>query len=150
MTCSDQDQILEFYIKLRLAVAKGSIYLVSIEKITKSGSIAQTNQHTSDQDKQIQSNALFTLLSNEKFIPNDFVMAKNCLLAYASDMDGFGALKAMTKLTHPTLTMKRPPPTATLLSELSDIHMYEQILKNYFLLHKLFNNQTYSPLEKAK
>ena len=150
MTCSDQDQILEFYIKLRLAVAKGGIHLVPIEDIKKSGSIAQRSNTPYEDDKQIQSQALFTLLSNENFIPNDFVMAQNCLLAYASNMDGFGALKAMLKLTHPILTMKRPPATAPTLSESSDIHTYEQALKNFFLLHKLFNNQTYSPLEKAK
>ena len=55
MTCSDQDQILEFYIKLRLAVAKGGIYLVPIEQITKQGTIAQTNAHTTENDKQMQS-----------------------------------------------------------------------------------------------
>ena len=65
-------------------------------------------------------------------------------------MDGFGALKAMLKLTHPTLTMKHRPSNAPILSETSDIHTYEQSLKNFFLLHKLFNNQSYSSLEKAK
>ena len=45
MTCADQDQILEFYIKLRLAVAKGGIHLVPIKAITKVNSIAQINPH---------------------------------------------------------------------------------------------------------
>ena len=73
MTCADQEQILEFYTKLRLAVAKGGIFLTPIEKITKTESIAERVYNASDYDAQ--SNAHFTLLSNEKFIPNDFVMA---------------------------------------------------------------------------
>ena len=32
MTCSDQEQILEFYIKLRLAIAKGGIFIKPIEE----------------------------------------------------------------------------------------------------------------------
>ena len=35
ITCTEQNQILEFYIKLRLAVAKGGIYLRPIEDITR-------------------------------------------------------------------------------------------------------------------
>ena len=148
ITCSDQDQILEFYIKLRLAIAKGGIFIKPIEDINKRDTIAQDDGTSSDLD--IQSNALFTLLSNEKFIPNDFVMAQNCLLAHSSTMNGFGALKAMLKLTHPILTMKRPPTTAPVLSQSQDIHTYEQGLKNFYLLHKLYNDTTFTPLEKAK
>ena len=77
-------------------------------------------------------------------------MAQNCLLAYATTMDGFGALKAMLKLTHPTLTMKRPSSNAPILSEAHNIHRYEQSLKNFYLLHKLYNDTTYTPLEKAR
>ena len=64
MTCSDQEQILEFYIKLRLAIAKGGIFIKPIEDISKKESIAQDTNSTSD-DKEIQSNALYSLLSNE-------------------------------------------------------------------------------------
>ena len=40
ITCSHQDQILEFYIKFWLAVQKGGIYIIPIEDITKSAGIA--------------------------------------------------------------------------------------------------------------
>ena len=121
MICSDQDQILEFYIKLRLAIAKGGIFIKPIDDINKKESIVQDTANNAD-EREIQLNTLYSLLSNEKFIPNDFVMAQNCLLAYASSMDGFGALKAMLKLTHPTLTMKRQPSTAPMLTKAQDIH----------------------------
>ena len=150
MTCSDQDQILDFYIRLRLAVAKGGIYMKPIEDITKHTSLASTDPVQPPEDINIQSNALFTLLSNEKFIPHDFVMAQNCMRAHTANMDGFGALKAMLKLTHPTLTSKRPPSSAPTLSDSQDIHTYEHSLKNFYLLHKLYNNTTFTPLEKAK
>ena len=88
---------LQFYIKLRLAIAKGGIYITPIEDINKKDTIAQNMPNISVQDQDTQSNALFTLLSNEKFIPNDFVMAQNCLLAYASTMDGFGILVLIFK-----------------------------------------------------
>ena len=150
MTCADQDQILEFYIKLRLAIAKGGIYIRPIEDINKQETIVEYTTDSTNADREIQSNALFTLLSNEKFIPNDFVMAQNSLLAYTTTMDGFGALKAMLKLTHPTLNMKRPPSNAPILSESQDIHTYKQSLKNFYLLHKLYNGTTYTQLEKSR
>ena len=106
MTCADQDQILELYIKLHLAIAKGGIFTKPIEDITKQDRIAQHMPDNTDADQEIQSNTLFTLLSNEKFIPNDFVMAENCLLAYTTTLGRFGALKAMLKLIQPTLNMK--------------------------------------------
>ena len=61
MTCSDQDQILDFYICLRLAVAKGGIYMKQIEDITKGSSIAQVDSMANTQTIQIQSNALYLL-----------------------------------------------------------------------------------------
>ena len=65
-------------------------------------------------------------------------------------MDGFGALRAMLKLTHPTLSKKRPSNVPPVLSDSSDIHSYEQNLRNFYLLHKLFSNIEFPPLEKAK
>ena len=150
ITCSTQEQILEFYIKLRLAVSKGGIHIIPIEEITKDKSIAHKMDSMTSDDLQTQSNALFTLLSNETFIPKEFTMAQNCLLGYASNMDGFGALKAMLKLTHPILSRQRPSNIPPILSESTDIHSYEQGLRNYYLLHKLYNETEYSPLDKAK
>lgn len=75
ITCSHQDQILEFYIKFRLVVQKGGIHILPIEDITKSASIAQTMPHYTSEDYKSQSNALFTLLLNGKIIPSDFTMA---------------------------------------------------------------------------
>ena len=150
ITCTNQDQILEFYIKFRLAVQKGGIYILPIEDIKKSASIAQTMPHFTSEEYRSQSNALYTLLSNEKFIPSDFTMAQNCILGFASTMDGFSALKAMLKLTHPILNKKRPTNIPPLLSESSDIHAYEQSLRNFYLLHTLYNNVVFTPIEKAK
>ena len=150
ITCSTQDQILEFYIKLRLAIEKGGIHIIPIEQITKDKSIAHQMNHMTATDLHTQSNALFTILSNENFIPKDFTMAQNCILGYASTMDGFGALKAMLKLTHPLLSRKRPTNVPPVLSDSTDIHSYEQSLRNYYLLHKLYNDTDYPPIEKAK
>ena len=150
ITCKHQDQILEFYIKLRLAIEKGGIYILPIEEIKKSKSIAQQSNTMTKEDLETQSNALFTLLSNENFIPKEFTMAQNCILGYAANMDGFGALKAMLKLTHPLLSRKRPTNVPAVMSDSNDIHSYEQSPRNYYLLHKLYNETEYPPIEKAK
>ena len=150
ITCSAQNQILEFYIKFRLALEPGGIHIIPIDQITKHRSIAQDKPGVTTNNQRLQSNALFTLLSNEKIIPSDFTMAQNCILGFASTMDGFGALRAMLKLTHPTLSKKRPSNTPPVLSESNDIHAYKQNLRNYYLLHKLFSDTKYAPIEKAK
>ena len=90
------------------------------------------------------------MLSNETLIPKEFTMAQNCILGYANTMDGFGALKAMLKLTHPLLSRKRPPNVPPTLSDSSNIHSYEQSLRNYYLLHKLYNDTDYPSIEKSK
>ena len=90
------------------------------------------------------------LLLNKNFIPKTFTMAQNCLLGYASSMDGFGALKAMLKLTHPLLSRKRPTNVPPIMSDFTDIHAYEQGLRNFYLLHKLYNDTNYPPIEKAR
>ena len=150
VTCTAQNQILEFYIKFRLALEPGGIHIIPIDQINKHKSIAQDKPGVTIEDQRLQSNALFTLLSNEKIIPQDFTMAQNCILGFASNMDGFGALRAMLKLTHPNLSKKRPSNTPPVLSESNDIHAYEQNLRNYYLLHKLFSDTEYAPIEKAK
>ena len=150
ITCSEQNQILEFYIKFRLALEQGGIYILPIDQISKHKTIAQDKPGITTEDQRLQSNALFTLLSNEKIIPSDFIMAQNCIQGFASTMDGFGALRAMLKLTHPTLSKKRPSNVPPVLSESSDIHSYEQNLRNFYLLHKLFSNIEFPSIEKAK
>ena len=101
-------------------------------------------------DLLTQSNALFILLSNENLIPKTFTMAQNCILGYTSTMDGFGSLKAMLKPTYPLLSRKRPPNVPPVLSNSTDIHSYKQSLRNYYLLHELYNNTEYPSIEKAK
>lgn len=148
ITCTEQDQILEFYIKLRLAVAKGGIYLRPIDTIVKDQSIAQNTLNK--EAHQSQSNALYTILANEKYIPKTFTMAQNCILGYSTSMDGFSALKAMLKLTHPVLNKKRPTPNPPTLSDSTDIHNYEQNLRNYYLLHRLYNKTEYPSIDQSK
>ena len=150
LTCSDTNQILEFYIKLRLAISKGGIHLTPIENITRNGSIADTTHTTTPEDTQNQSNALFTLLANEKYIPATFTMAQNCIRGFSNTMDGFAALKAMLKLIHPVLNKKRPSNVPPVLSEATDIHNYEQNLRNFYLLHKLYSKTQYSALDQSK
>ena len=75
ITCSEQNQILEFYIKFRLALEQGGIHILPIDKISKHKSIAQERPGITEEDQRLQSNALYTLLSNEKIIPSDFTMA---------------------------------------------------------------------------
>ena len=150
ITCTEQNQILEFYIKFRLALEQGGIHILPINQISKNKSIAQDKPGITPEDQRLQSNALFTLLSNEKIIPSDFTMAQNYIQGFASTMDGFGALRAILKLTHPTLSKKRPSNVPPVLSDSSDIHSYEQNLRNFYLLHKLFNNLDFPPIKKAK
>ena len=128
---------------------QGGIHILPIEHISKHKSIAQNRAGVTPEDQRLQSNALFTLLSNEKIIPSDFTMAQNCIQGYASTMDGFGALRAMLKLTHPTLSKKRQSNVPPVLSESADIHSYEQNLRNFYLLHKLFSDIEFPPIEKA-
>ncbi len=128
ITCSEPNQILEFYIKFCLALEQGGVHILPINKISKHKSIAQNKPGITTEDQCLQSNALFTLLSNEKIIPSDLTMAQNCIQGFASTMDEFGAQCAMLKLTHPTLSKKFPSNAPPVLSESSDIHSYEQNL----------------------
>ena len=53
MTCADQDQILEFYIKLNLAIAKGGMFIKPIKDISKQDTIAQHMPDSTDADQEI-------------------------------------------------------------------------------------------------
>ena len=53
ITCTTQDQILEFYIKLCLAISKGGIHIIQIEDITKDKSIADCMGNMTTNDLQI-------------------------------------------------------------------------------------------------
>ena len=75
-------------------------------------------------------------------------MAQNCILAYSSNADGFEALKAMLKIVHPKLNNKRPSNVPPLLSEMHDIHSYEQSLRNYYLLHKMESRGSSTPTNR--
>ena len=99
---------------------------------------------------QSQSNALYIILANEKYIPKEFTTAQNCILGYSTMMDGFSALKAILKLTHPVLNKKRPSSNLPTLNDSTDIHNYEQNHRSYYLLHRLYNKTEYSAIEKSK
>ena len=77
-------------------------------------------------------------------------MAQNYILGYSTSMDGFAALKAMLKLMHPVLNKKRPSNVPPVLSEANDIHNYEQNLRNFYLLHKLYSKTQYTKLDQSK
>ena len=148
--CSEESQVLEFYIKLRIAIAKGGIYIIPVNKIKKEKPICQKINGFTKNDYTTQSNALYTLLSNESIVSADFTMAQNCILSNSITMDGFTTLKAMLKRTHPSLTNTRPPSATPTYDQFSNLHMYKQGMRNHFLLHELFNKNKYTPLEQAK
>ena len=150
IACTEENQVLEFYIKLRIAIAKGGIYIIPVEEITIGHSIRKKIKGLRRHDYITQSNALYTLLSNESIVSTDFTMGQNCILSNSTTMDGFSALKTMLKRTLPTLTKRRPPAEAPKLDNYDNLHMYEQGIRNHYLLHELFNGNTYSPLESAK
>ena len=150
ITCNDNEQILDFYIKLHLAVDKGGIYLHPIEDMTKYSTLALILPSQDDSDRQKQSHALYPLLCNENIIPSDFKMAQNCILGNADHANGFGALKAMLTVVHPLLNNKRPSNVPPLLSDSHDIRTYAMKLRNYFLLHKLYSNVDNSPMDKSR
>ena len=63
ITCSTQDQILEFYIKLRLSIKKGGIHIIAIEQITKDKSITHQMDHMMATNLHTQSNALLIIFA---------------------------------------------------------------------------------------
>ena len=65
-------------------------------------------------------------------------------------MDGFQTLKSMLVLVHPSLNNCRPPNNPPLYSETGDLHLYEQALRHYFLLHEIYGRSTFTGLDKSK
>ena len=51
----------------------------------------------------LQTNAFYTILSNDDVIPNDYVQAQNCITSHSQYMDSFAALKSMLSTVHQTL-----------------------------------------------
>ena len=146
LTCSKPNQIPKIYIKLSLAIAKGGIYLTPIENITKDPTLSDQQINFTVNEINNQS-TLYTLSLNETYITVPFTMAQNCILGYSNTMDGFAALKAMLKTTHPVLNEKRLSNIPPVFTETKDIHGYEQKLRNFYLLHKLYSKTQYSTLD---
>ena len=147
ISCSDDSHLLEFYRKLRLCVQKGGIFLAQLEDLDPDIPIYDRSQ-VPPHDVNIQSNALYTLLTNEEIITSDYTQAQNCLSARNDTMDGFGALKSMLTTVHPNFTKKSPPHNPPALNNSDNLHTYEQHLRNYFLLHYLYSG--YMPTEVQK
>ena len=148
ISCSDESQLLDFYRKLRICVQKGGIYLMQLEDLDPDTPIFDNTNKSTPQELHTQSNALYTLLNNEDIITNDYTQAQNCISAKNDTMDGFAALKGMLTTVHPNFTKKSPPYKPPNLSETDNLHVYEQHLRNYFLLHYLYSG--YSPTEVQK
>ena len=122
-----------------------------IETISRDGTIADIYYpHNTVDNIHNQSNALYTLLANEKYIPTTFMMAQNCILGYSTSMGSFTALKVILKLIHPVLNKKRPSNVPPVLSEANDIHNYEKNLSNFYLLQKLYSKTQYTELDQSK
>ena len=148
ISCSDDTHLLEFYRKLRLCVQKGGIFLAQLEDLDPHLPIFDTTKIFNEEEVSNQSNALYTLLTNEDIITSDYTQAQNCLSARNDTMDGFGALKNMLTTVHPNFTKKTPPHKPPTLSATENLHSYEQQLRNYFLLHYLYSG--YMPTEIQK
>ena len=65
-------------------------------------------------------------------------------------MDGFQALKQMLVLIHPLLNNQRPPTKAPTYLDTGDLHLYEQKLRNFYLLHKIYGRSDYSELDMSR
>ena len=148
--CTQDSQIFEFYTKLRIAVQKGGIYLIPLEDVKKEDSLADLTISRNLEHINDQSNALYTVLSNEDVIPQEYTMAQNCILSCSTTMDGLRALKKILTQVHPTLTQKKPPEKAPVYSDFDDLHLYEQGLRHHYKLHYLYCGFSYSEIEKSK
>ena len=71
MTCPDDTHLLDFYTKLRLTARNGGVFLKSIEHVQLEEDIAEPNI-PGESPRDIQTNALHVLLSNEDIIPHDY------------------------------------------------------------------------------
>ena len=150
LSCTDDAQLLDFYIKLRLIIQQGGIHLIPIEDITPSSPLKVQDDQDNMSDYNTQSNALYTLLSNEDIISTDYVQAQNCIRSYSQYMDGFATLKSMLSTVHPNLTNNPPPTKPPQYSEHTDLHTYDQSLRHYYLQHYLYDGHNPNDLQKAK
>ena len=150
ISCADDSHLLEFYRKLRLCVQKGGIFLAQLEDLDPDKPIYEINKIYTIEEVQNQSNALYTLLTNEDIITSDYTQAQNCLSARNDTMDGFGALKNMLTTVHPNFTKKTPPHKPPTLSMSENLHSYEQQLRNYFLLHYLYSGYMPTEIQKSE
>ena len=150
LSCTDSDQLLDFYTKLRTAMMQAGIFLREIQEIHEDDPIYEEKDGYTSDDYRTQGNALYTFLCNEDVIPQDFTFAQNCLKSITTTMDGFQTLKSMLVLVHPSLNKRRPPNNPPVYSETGDLHLYEQSLRNYFLLHEIYGRSTFTELDKSK
>ena len=150
VSCSDDSNLLEFYMKLRISIQKGGIFLTNLENIKIDKPIYDIQQHMTSSDYEAQSHALFAILSNEDVIPTDYVHATNCITAMNETMNGFGALKNMLMTVHPSLTRTLPPKIPPTLSTHSDLHTYDQALRNFYLKNYLYTGFQHSDIEKSE
>ena len=124
LSCTDSDQLLDFYTKLRTAMMQAGIFFREIHEIQEDDPIYEEKDGYSDEDYRTQSNALCSFLCNKDAIPQDFTFAQNSLKSMTSTMDGFQSLKSMLVLVHPSLNNRRPPNNPPVYSETEDLHLY--------------------------
>ena len=150
ISCQDETQLLDFYIKLRTAMIQAGIFLREINDINEDEEIYEARAGLTNSDYVIQANALYGFLCNEDVIPQEFTFAQNCIKSFSSTMDGFQTLKRMLVLVHPLLNNRRPPNAPPIYSDSEDLHIYEQELRNFYLLHEIYGRSDYTDLDKAK
>ena len=117
---------------------QAGIYLREINDITEDEEIYEAHEGLTRADFRVQTNALYGFLCNEDVIPQEFTFAQNCIKSFSSTMDGFQTLKRMFVLVHPLLNNRRPPNEPPLYSDSDDLHLYEQELRNFYLLHEIY------------
>ena len=150
LSCQDEQQLLDFYIKLRTAMIQAGIFLREINEITEDEDLFEERDGLTSADYRLQANALYGFLCNEDVIPQDFTFAQNCIKSFSSTMDGFQTLKRMLVLVHPLLNNRRPPNEPPYYSDSGDLHLYEQALRNFYLLHEIYGRSKYTDLDKSK
>ena len=129
---------------------QAGIYLPDLVAITDNEDVLEHRDGLTRRDYMHQSNALYTFLCNKDVIPQDFVFAQNCLKSQSTTMDGFNALKSMLSLVHPILNNRRPPNQPPVYSTFNDLHLYDQGLRNFYLLHSIYRCSEYTELDKSK
>ena len=69
LSCTDSDQLLDFYTKLRTAMMQAGIFLREIHDINEDDPIYEEKEGYTNEDYRTQGNALYTFLCNEDVIP---------------------------------------------------------------------------------